>query len=246
MVALQLGRADVIDVPAESMRQASQQGMRLVASLPVELVAIVFSADTDARVRDAVSLAVDRTAIFNVLLGRQGEPTAALLPNWLSGYGFLFDASQNVTHARQLAVESGRARPLTLAYDVLDPLGRAIAERIALDARAAGLVISATVNSMNPDARLVRIPLSAENPQAALASVAVTLGAAAPETSAAPEELYQAERSLRDSLHVVPLLHLPVAYGVAPRVKSWTPQRSGAWSLADVWMEDTTPKGQKP
>src|SRR3954468_6877381 len=93
MVALQLGRADVIDVPAESMRQASQQGMRLVASSPIELVAIVFSADTDARVREAVSLAVDRTAIFNVLLGRQGEPTAALLPNWLRWHGGLLDGS---------------------------------------------------------------------------------------------------------------------------------------------------------
>lgn len=246
MVALQLGRVDVIDVPAESMRHASQEGVRLVASSPVELVAIVFGPATDARVREAVSLSIDRTAIFNVLLGRQGEPTGALLPNWLTGHGFLFDASQNVTRARQLAVESGRARPLALSYDVLDPLARAIAERIALDARGAGLVISATVNSANPDARLVRIPLSAENPRAALAAVAAALGGPEPQGRVTPEELYETERKLRDDLRVIPLLHLPIAYGVAPRVKGWAPERTGAWSLADVWMDDPTAKGRTP
>ena len=245
MVALQLGRADVIDVPAEAMRRASQEGVRWVASSPIELVAIFFSANSDARVREAISLAVDRAAIFNVLLGRQGEPTAALLPDWMTGYGFLFDAGQNVTRARQLAVDAGRARPITLGYDPKDALARAIVERIALDARAAGLnIVPGSLASA--DGGLMRIRLSDEDPRGALVGLAATLGpSTAPATPNDPQALYQSERKLRDELRAVPLLHLPVAYGVAPRVKGWTPGRAGAWSLADVWLEQQQ-KEQKP
>jgi MarR-like DNA-binding transcriptional regulator SgrR of sgrS sRNA len=249
LVALQLGRADVIDVPAETTRRASQEGVRLVASSPVELVAIVFSANMDPRVREAISLSVDRAAIFNVLLGRQGEPTAALLPAWMTGYGFLFDASQNVTHARQLAVEAGRAKPIALTYDSQDALARAIAERIALDARAAGLNIIPGISA--GDAKVIRITLTGVDTESTLRELAHSLGrsSATQADSRDPQELYQTERKLRDELRIVPLLHLPIVYGVAPRVKGWAADRLGRWSLADVWMEQTTqpePKGQKP
>jgi peptide/nickel transport system substrate-binding protein len=238
MVALQLGRADVIDVPAEMMRRAAQEGVRLVSAAPLELVAIVFSAGAgeDARVREALSLSADRAAIFNVLLGRQGEPAAALLPGWMTGYAFLFDASQNVTRARQLAVEAGRARPLTLAYDAQDPLLRAIAERIALDARSAGLSVTPAPAS-RADARLVRIALPGRDAPAALEMLATALGARAEKVGPSPEDWYAAERRLREELRIVPLLHLPLANGVAPRVKNWPASQGGAWPLADVWLE---------
>jgi ABC-type transport system substrate-binding protein len=247
MLDLQLGRADVIDVPAEATRRASQEGVRLVASPPVELVTLVFSANIDARVREAVSLTVDRAAIFNVLLGRQGEPTAALLPAWMTGYGFLFDASQNVTRARQLAVEAGRAKPITLAYDPQNSLARAIAERVALDARAAGLSIVPGI-SANADAKLVRITLPAGESRLALVALAESLGGSAASVATAdakdPQALYQAERRLRDDLRIVPLLHLPIVYGIAPRVKGWARDPMGMpWN--DAWVEQE-PKGQKP
>jgi len=239
LVDLQLGRADVIDVPAESIRRASQEGVRLAASSPLELVAIVFSANVDPRVRDAVSLTVDRAAIFNVLLGRQGEPTAALLPDWMTGYAFLFDASQNVTRARQLAVEAGRAKPLTLAYDAQDALARAIVERIALDARAAGLNLTPTTSVPNPDAKLVRILLPRGDPDAALGGIARAVGEeCCPRTSQpTPEQYYAAERELREKARIVPLLHLPVVYGLSPRVKDWPASRWGGWTLDRVWLE---------
>jgi len=239
LVDLQLGRADVIDVPAESMRRASQEGVRLIASSPVELVAVVFSANVDPRVREAVSLTVDRAAIFNVLLGRQGEPTAALLPDWMTGYGFLFDASQNVTRARQLAIETGPAKPITLAYDAHDALARAIVERIALDARAAGLNLTPTTSVANPDAKLIRILLTEGDPDAALGGIARVVAQECCPRSAQPttEQYYAAERELREKARIVPLLHLPVAYGLSPRVKDWPASRWGGWTLDQVWLE---------
>lgn len=242
-VDFQLGRAEVIDVPVEGVRRAAQEGVPVVTSAPVELVAIVFSAsggggdsENGARIRAAISLSADRAAIFNVLLGRQGEPTAALVPNWISGYGFLFDASQNAARARQLAVEAGRTRPLTLAYDPHDGLASSIAERVALDARAAGLVVLPNPAAGTPDGRLVRLLVSGDDARAALAGIAGVLGGSA-QPGRGPEEQYEAEKRLRDELRVVPLLHLPVANGVATRVKDWTRSKSGAWALEDAWLE---------
>jgi hypothetical protein len=243
-VDFQLGRADVIDVPVEAMRRASQEGVRLVSSAPLELVALVFSpggaggdSDDGARVREAISLSADRAAIFNVLLGRQGEPTAALLPNWLTGYGFLFDPSQNVTRARQLAIEAGRARPIALSYDAHDPLAKSVAERVALDARAAGLVVTPRPAAPSPDVKLVRLTLRLDDARSALAALASALGSSAGKVGGSAEERFQAERRLRDELRVVPLLHLPRTYGVATRVKDWAPAKDGRWTLADVWLE---------
>ena len=236
MLDLQLERADVVDLPPEMIRRATQQGVRLAQSQPVELIAIVFAND-DPKLREALALSVDRAAIFNVLLGRQGEPTAALLPNWMTGYGFVFDAGQDIQRARQLRMESRRTQPLTLTYDPQDGLARAIAERVALDARGAGLAITPTTSIASPDARLVRVLLPTHDPQAALAAVAAALGASAPKNDDVPEEWYAAERRLRDDLHVVPILHVPVAYGLGARVKGWAASKSGAWALDDVWLE---------
>ncbi len=238
MLDLQLERADVINLPPEMVRRATQDGVRLASSAPIELVAIVFpSGNVDARLRDALALSVDRNAIYNVLLGRQGEPTAALLPNWMTGYAFAFDASQDVSRAKQLRMESRRTQPLTLTYDPQDGLARAIAERIALDARAAGVQITPTTSIPNPDAKLVRIVLPAAEPPMALAAVAMSLGGTPPAVGDSPEDWYAAERKLKDDLRVIPIVHVPVSYGVGTRVKNWAGSRSGAWSLADVWLE---------
>ena len=111
------------------------------------MLALVFSPRfDDARVREALALAVDRSAIHAVLLQRQGEVSGALLPQWLSGYAFLFPAAADLGRARQLA--SG-ARPITLG--VSDAAARPIAERIALNARDAGLAVSVTPQPANAD-----------------------------------------------------------------------------------------------
>ena len=76
---------------------------------PVRVLALVFSPRfDDARAREALALAVDRSAIHSVLLQRQGEVSGALLPQWLSGYAFLFPATADLGRARQLAAGAPR------------------------------------------------------------------------------------------------------------------------------------------
>src|SRR5260370_32545464 len=123
----EVGRADVVEVPVTELRRLQQRGASVFATRPVETLALVFeNARVMDTVREAVALAIDRTAIHNVLLQKQGEISGALLPQWLSGYAFLFAAERNVARARQL----GGGQTLGFAYDRQDSVIRSIAERI--------------------------------------------------------------------------------------------------------------------
>src|SRR6185369_3379210 len=90
---LSVGRADVVEVPAEQVRQAQQQRLTVVVSRPATLLALqVANTGTLAnpKLRESIALAIDRGALFNVIFQKQGEPTASLLPQSLTGYSFLF------------------------------------------------------------------------------------------------------------------------------------------------------------
>ena len=130
---LDLGKADVVELgPAQLRRLAA--GRLTWSSSPVRVLALVFSARVDdARVREALALTLDRATIHAVLLQGQGEVSGALLPQWLSGYAFLFPVTADLARARQLAAG---ARPITLG--VGDPAMRPIAERIAVNAAMRG------------------------------------------------------------------------------------------------------------
>jgi len=188
---------------------------------------------------------LDRAAITTVLLQRQGEPAASLLPQWMSGYAFLFPTAPDLARARQLRSELSTALPLTLAYDSADPLGQAVAERIALNARDAGLTVRPFGEMMaarpgNADLRLVHVRLGSADPGAALAEVAVALELSAPARGpglAAPEQLYDSERALLQDFRVVPLFHLPEAFALSARVHDWAEGAAGGWRLENVWVE---------
>src|SRR5260370_32970797 len=95
LVDLQLGRADVVTFAPDQVRRAKQAGLRTWSSAPVELLALVFDSKPearDARLGRAISLSIDRAAIVNVLLQRQGETAGGLLPQWLTGYACLVTA----------------------------------------------------------------------------------------------------------------------------------------------------------
>ena len=234
---LELGKADVVELgPNELRRQAA--GRRIWSSLPVRVLALVFAARfDDARVREALALAVDRSAIHNVLLQRQGEISGALLPQWLSGYAFLFPGAADLGRARQLA--SG-ARPITLG--VSDAAARPIAERIALNARDAGLSVSVTTQSANADVVLTELRIGSEDPAKALGQIAAALGLPAPPRSDSPEQLYAAERALLEGFRTIPLIHLPDVYGVSPRVKGGPGiAPSGEWRFDNLWLEGARP-----
>lgn len=203
----QLASADVIEVGKKR------------TGLPNEIVAIQFDARVSDPVREAVALSIDRSAIHSVILQKQGEPSAALLPQWLSGYAFVFAAERNMARARQLA--SGQA--LSFSYDAKDPFMRAIAQRVEVNAREAGIAMH-TVTA-NGDARLLSLPVTSRDPMVALEDMAAILKA--PLSGAAP---YPAERALLEGFRVIPIVHVPKAWSVSLHVRNWP-------RLADVWLE---------
>jgi peptide/nickel transport system substrate-binding protein len=241
-LALELGRADIVELgPAELRRQAP--GRRVWSSSPVRVIGLAFASKVDdARLREALSLAVDRAAIHNVLLQRQGEISAALLPQWLSGYAFVFPVVQDLPRARSLlAGVPASARTLTLS--VQDLALRPVADRIALNARDAGLNISVSAQNAAADLRLTEARVTSADPLRDLAALALAFGLPAPPLRAdTPEALYTAERSLLDGFRVIPLFHLPVVYGVSPRVKGGpgiTPL--GEWRFENLWLDGGRP-----
>jgi hypothetical protein len=232
-VDLDLGRTDVVNFgPTESRRVGA--GRKLWNSAPVRVIALVFNQRVDdARVREALALAVDRTAIYNVLLQRQGEISGALLPQWLSGYAFLFPTTADVARARTLA--SGRT--LTLASE-----DRAIADRIALNARDAGLTVTVVPANTPADVRLAEARIVSSDPAHALPVVAAALGLPEPPRAETADALFAAERSLLEGYRVIPLFHVPDVYGAGPRVKGGpgvTPL--GEWRFENLWIESGRP-----
>ncbi|HJZ97092.1 MAG TPA: ABC transporter substrate-binding protein [Candidatus Solibacter sp.] len=228
-IDLQLGKTDVVELgPDELQRQVA--GRKVWSSLPVRVLVLVFSPRVeDPRVREALALAVDRGTIHTVLLKRQGEVSAALLPQWLSGYAFVFPTATDLLRARSLAAG---ARPLGLTVD--DPALRPIADRIAVNARDAGLAVTIGGN----DVRLTEVRMASPDPGRALAAMAAALGLPEPGRTDSPDALYNAERALLEGRRVIPLIHLPDVYGAGPRVRG-VPGIAplGEWRFENLWIE---------
>jgi hypothetical protein len=228
---LELGKADVIEVPVTDLRRLRQRGARLAISVPMEIVVLVFDGPRTIApaVQEALALSLDRAAIHTVLLQREGEVSGALLPQWLSGYSFVFPTTRDVARARQLGTGSA---PFTLAYERSDTLARAIADRVAVNANEAGLSLRAVPGAAG-DVRLTRLRITSADPETALADLAAALKAQPP----ASDSLYNMEKALLGGGRVIPLLHLPLAWQLSPRVHGFT--GNGRWE--DVWLDGTEP-----
>ncbi len=253
VTSLELGRADIVAIRQTDLRRLSQRGLRTAATRPLDLVALIFEPHRaqagDDRIRRAVAFAIDRSVLSTALLHGQAEPATALLPHWLSGYQL--PPAGRAAAAAAIASLPLAQRRVTLRIDGSDPLAQAIAERIVVDAREAGVGITVQVPSglaPRADARLVRLKIPATSPDRALAGVIAGLGArvvalatpdAPPPPGAAIEAVYRFERALMDRDVIVPVVHLSDVYGIADEVESWTGpviQPSGAWDLANVWL----------
>jgi hypothetical protein len=134
---------------------------RLWASSPLTLYAVRFASRaksaTDQALREALSLSLERKALARVLLQRQAEPAESLLPQWLSGYASLFDEESNLERAKAIraslpATAVGVSQPLQLSIDSSNDLLRLIGERVAVNARAAGLTVQIVSRSGVPAA----------------------------------------------------------------------------------------------
>ncbi len=259
-IALELDKTDVIEAAPQAATGLQRRGNTSLSSslsLPVELLALVFSPNSrvqDPRLREALALVIDRKPIQSVLLKGAGEPAASILPNWMTGYSAVFSAQANPQRARALLADA-RLPALNLTHDPRDPQAQLIAERIALNAGEVGITLQVTLSGKE-DLRLIRVVLPSPDPATSLTEAAGQLGLPQPLFSTPHgksleldpnlnlEDLYRAEREVLDGYGVIPLFHLPVASAAAARVRGWETDRLGSWdgawsSLADVWLADT-------
>jgi hypothetical protein len=183
--------------------------------------------------------------MHNVLLQKQGEVSAALLPQWLSGYAFAFAAAQELARARALVVAlPPRDRTLALAYDPAITAARALAERVAINARDAGLTVLVSPQNPQADLRLVASRVPSLDPARALTGLAAALGLETSGLALSSEVLYESEHKLLEDFRVIPLFHLPDLYGAASRVHVFPPPpiaRLGEWRFENVWLSGTAP-----
>ena len=249
---LESGRADVIELsPEEGSRAGSTR--RIVRSDPSILYALRFShtnAPTrDIRIRTALSLAIDREGIANVLLQHHGEAVAGLLPNWMTGYAFLFPTQRALDRARRLRAEARTALPMVLVYPSGDLVARLVAERIALNAADAGLTLRPTPDTQNiavPDIELVTIPLPSEDPEIDATMLARTGALGVPyiaPPSDSPDDVYRATAAALKDVWAVPIAYAPETFALGARVSNWTMSRDGDWRLEGV---SVAAEGAKP
>jgi len=239
LTALELGKSDMIEISAEQSRRISSSNVQIWRSQPLELIALVFAhaAQTpeEKSLREASALCLERTSMTSVILQGAGQPAAGILPNWISGYGFVFSAEADLFRAQHLREEVRNPPAWTISYDGSDPTAVLLAERVALNARDAGLQLQPT-GSTTADIHLERIPL-ASDPVLALNIAASLAGLPAPTINGdSAEDLFSPEKDLLASQKLIPLFHLPVVYVAASALRDWSPQLDGTWNLANAWL----------
>ena len=253
---LEGGRADVISVQPADVRRVEQRQLRVAATRPLELFALIFepqlATQANSALRRTLASAIDRAAIARVVLQSQAEPADALLPQWLSGYAPFVLARLGQPLSRSAV---GRLPPerraLALRVAASDSTAQSIAQRIAVNAREAGfaLTVQAPVG-LGPrfDLRIVRLPVEPTTPGRAMTALITELGprtmlltgrVAPPGPGSPLEEVARIERALLERDVIVPIVHVPELYGLGRRLESSAgrPVSSfGGWSLADVWL----------
>jgi peptide/nickel transport system substrate-binding protein len=256
---LELGRADIVSVQPQDVRRIEQRGLRTVSTAPVEIVALVVgdarSGPADDGARKALAQSIDRGALA-VLLQRHAEPAGGLLPQWLSGYAFLLRPDTDRLAARTSAQAlAPPARAWRVQVDPHDAVLQALAGRLVLDAREAGLSVSlAALGLPGPlaDARLIRRFVPVASPERALRLLWPELGIS-PHGGVGDERrvgvgtldaAWRLESSVVDRHLVIPLVHLPELFGVGPRVAGWlgpAMEPPGGLQLERAWLRGEHP-----
>jgi len=240
MTSLDLGRIDFAEVAPENIRRARAEGHTVESSSPSELVALAFATpprnEEETHLRNALALSIDTSAINNVVLQGGGESTGALLPNWLSGYGFLFTEETSLEHARTERTLAKQVAPLVLAYDPQDPVARTVAERILLNARDAGITLQLTTSG-HADMTLTRVSLPSLNIQTALTGIALALQLPMPSFgNGSANDLYVAEKTLLQSHRAIPLVYLRSGVALQPAIRNFNMSPNGSWQMNNVWL----------
>jgi len=238
---LSVGRADLVEVPAEQLRKAHEQRLTVLQSPPVLLLSLSVSCSGvlgNPDLRAAIALAVDRGALSNVIFQKQGEVTASLLPSALTGYSFLFPTERdlNKSHEKHGGLTPP---PLTLAAEDGGTMQLA-AQRLALNLHEAGFNVRvvAAGGAQPADLALRTLPLASNQPRAALESILRGAGLQTPVPEQPPAGLLQVERNFLDAHTLIPLLYLPRAYAVGGRVRDLRLSTDGAPLLAEASLQD--------
>jgi ABC-type transport system substrate-binding protein len=262
IVDLELNKIDFAEIAPEQARRAAERGIRISASKPDELLALIFPvgrpATEDARVREAIERSVDRASIVNFILQREGEAAGGALPQWSSGTAFLFPTAADAAHAKEIWAQIAASPKIVLGYDAGDSLEQSVAERIAVNAREVGigLIVQAVATgdasaAGAPDARLIRWSMPSAHPREALGGLQQQLAAAgfadptitgALAEKATSQQIFEREQMVLNGYRIVPLVWLPHVYGLSARVRDWqAPEAGMGWPLADVWLEGNAP-----
>ncbi len=238
---LGVGRADVAEVPAEQIRRAQQDRLRVISSRDDELIVLVMNPASatmqNANLRQAIAESVDRSSLLNFIFQKQGELAGGILPNWVSGYASVFPTGQNLQHAKELRAQLSQAPSLTLTYDAADPSLQLVAERLALSSREAGINIRAVPAPAHWDLSVLRVRLNTYQPSVALEEIVAASGLEhkTPD-DVTPEALYQRERELLKDRQLVPLLYVPHAFAASERVRNWSLE-DGLPAFGEMWTE---------
>jgi len=237
---LSVGRADVVEVPAEELRHAQQDHLTVLQSPPVSLLALAVAdsgALSNPNLRSAIALSIDRSSLSNVIFQRQGEITGSLLPSALTGYSFLFATDRDVNKAHELR---GGLTPPALTISAQGGAAMQLAaQRIALNLRETGFNVQVAANpSQHTDLVLLRLTLASNQPQAALEFLLRDVGVATPVLDQTPAALFKTERDFLDTHTLIPLLYLPRAYAVSGRVRDLHLSADGVALLAGASLED--------
>jgi peptide/nickel transport system substrate-binding protein len=263
---LQLGKADLAELSEDTARRAQQSNVKVWVSSPLTLYALKFNAPANSPgergLREALSLSLNRDAMARVLLQKQANPAPSFLPQWLSGYAFLFDMESNLERAKELRTTlpvtvAGAAQPLRVALDASNDLSKLIAERVAVNARAAGITMQivqrtavraasdGAATKVDVDAQLISWRYSSLSPRDALESLATASRWKIPEggVPADGDARYAWEKRMIDEKNLLPLVVVPDFAALDPRVRNWSPAPWGEWRLADVWLEQPEAAG---
>ncbi len=231
--------ADLVEVGTEELRRAGQDRVRLSQIQATEVIAL--SAErartADVKLRQALSESIDRPALLNFIFQKQGEAAGGLLPNWISGYGSLLTPVRNAAHARQLRTEAGGRGALTLGYEAGDAELQLVAERIALNAREAGLTTQAVGRTSDVDWILRRITVRTANPAAALTGILQEVHGAIALDDATLESVFRAERTALADYTLLPLVHLNKAWAAGERLHDWSNANAIVPLPAESWVE---------
>jgi peptide/nickel transport system substrate-binding protein len=243
IMLLDLGKWDLIEIAPEEIRRAQSSNRAVITSSPIDFMALVFArdaqSDAEVQLRNALARTIDTQALNSVVFQDGGEPTGALLPNWLSGYGFVFAAGASDSGLGQKSPPPHQG--WTFGYDNSDATAHIVADRILLNARDAGITLQ-TANSERVDLRLVRLALPSLDPRVSLTELARDFDIpCAKFSSLSLSALYTAENTLLETHRIIPLLHLRDAVALRPAVQGLTMRPDGAWDFANVWLSPENP-----